>query len=326
MSKNKSKSLLNNNSDYESAAEQYASILADSSEPNYYSQIPGIINYCTYLVDGVSVKISPIAKTLYTVIKQLAGQKGVCWVGRRLLAELVNCSTGAITNAKRELSQKMEQLNGKPLITISKLKRNIYNESGEIKFATIYDQIKIESIWPENNAFMGVLIHNSSVHKSTHHKNHGHQDCDPQGTRVIECETLSQGAESSVDQIQNQQIQKHSVKEQNQSQRGRTPFVESRSTSPPRSMKTCDCSSPSGKTVKPVRGEANITATHLENDLVKFGCDSKFVKEILKNFNAQTIDDALEYTKQQLKKKAINNKLGYFREALKSSRKWHFDN
>ena len=146
-----------------SPAELYA-IQLHNEEPGYYAQIPGVIYHCTYVSAQkkkgrkdhgkiVRRKLRPIALCLYGAIRQMAGQKNVCWASTDTLADWVGCSPGSISEAKEELTQEMEQLGGKSLITVVEKRKRHPNGTG----STTYHHITINFIRGENNAYMSTI-------------------------------------------------------------------------------------------------------------------------------------------------------------------------
>jgi hypothetical protein len=130
-----------------------------SSEPNFYGRMPHILSYLTYdhtdAETGIITvrKLSVHAKELYRVIKQIASDTGKCWANRDTLAELCNVGAGTITKAKDELLQAFHQLEGNPLIQVTKKPKKTVKE-GKILNSTVYDTIVVLDIWKFNNAFM----------------------------------------------------------------------------------------------------------------------------------------------------------------------------
>jgi hypothetical protein len=155
-----------------SPAELYAFEL-NNNDPKYYAQIPAVIFQCTYLAPEprkdnknygkmVRKRLSVYAITLYTYIKQLAGRSGKVWMTTDSLAEECNMSQGSISNAKKELLQPLEQLNGKSLIEIKTASKSFTREDGS-KGAKEYHIITPTHIWPENNAYMATIKYHQDL-------------------------------------------------------------------------------------------------------------------------------------------------------------------
>lgn len=130
----------------------------ENCEPTYYSRIPNIIDILTY--DSIDPetgektikRLSVYAKELYRVIKNTCGETGACWRNRDQLADICNMSAGMVTAAKKELQQSFHQLNGNPLIKITKHQKNIQKDDKLIS-KTFYDKCMIVDIWKYNHAF-----------------------------------------------------------------------------------------------------------------------------------------------------------------------------
>lgn len=135
----------------QSLADVYA-INFQNAEPGHFTMVPNIIDSLTYELEGVAKRLSPIAKELYRVIRKFGAQTGRCWVSRDHLAEAINCSSGAVSNARVELEQIFNQLEGNPLITITKKKKSIFNKNGELIGKATCIEITIIDIWRYNNA------------------------------------------------------------------------------------------------------------------------------------------------------------------------------
>ena len=167
MSREQEGSQSNNSNDY-SQVEKYLFHL-ENEEPCYYSRIPYILNYLTYIYINKDTgekeirKLSVYAKVLYQVIKQFSFENanGRCWASRDHLAEIAGMSSGKISQAKQELSQSFHQLEGNPLIVIVECKKNIPCPTDDTKSLgkTIYHKIGVVNIWKWNNAFIGSKAH-----------------------------------------------------------------------------------------------------------------------------------------------------------------------
>jgi hypothetical protein len=140
-----------------SPAELY-SISFQNPEPSHFAMVPHIIDHLTYGEIGKDGKIttkrlSIYAKELYRVIKRIAGDSGACWMNRDHLAELCNMSAGSVTNAKKELLQKFNELDGKPLIILTAHKKAKVKD-GIQKNCTVYHKLIVADIWKYNRAYM----------------------------------------------------------------------------------------------------------------------------------------------------------------------------
>jgi len=136
------------------------SVEFENANPAYFTMIPNIIDYLTYNFtedDGTVTtrRLSVYAKELYRVLVRIAGDEGACWMGRDKLAEICNMSTGSVTNAKKELLQSFNELEGKPLISLQECKKSLMKE-GQIIGATMYHKIRICDIWKLNNKYFKV--------------------------------------------------------------------------------------------------------------------------------------------------------------------------
>jgi hypothetical protein len=131
-------------------------------EPSNYERVPDILDYLTYIhqeIDeetGMSSyarrRLSPIEKELYRVIKRSA-RNTICWKNRDGLAFEVNCSAGAITNAKRILEMPFEQLRGRSLIDVEERRIATYKEGKQINTRPNHC-IYVNPIWEFNKKFM----------------------------------------------------------------------------------------------------------------------------------------------------------------------------
>jgi len=139
-----------------SPAELYA-IHFQNPEPKYYARVPNIIDHLTYEIEKDGVKetrrLSVYAKELYRVLRMIASDYNKCWHSNESLAEIMNCSTGSITNAKKELLMPMKQLEGSPLILEKKGTTTRKLENGDA-IQVPFSHKTLINIWPWNNAFM----------------------------------------------------------------------------------------------------------------------------------------------------------------------------
>lgn len=313
-----------------SPSEQYA-IQLNNHEPSYYAQVPGIIYHCTYLVkcNGKTIrkKISSTAIALYGLIKQLGGQKEMSWASTETLAKYLGKSTGAISSAKSELTQPIEQLNGKPLIEIESRRKG--HKTGN----SPYHVLRNTHIWPENNAFMSTFKNQPKYplgeiedgQNESDNKNLSNQEPEDKIatlsnservalTRSI-IETVIPGTRSIIETNKNQyQNQNHSDKESE----SEASFADCSS----------DCSFKSSVSDSDSDESKNSINT---NDIIqridrwktalrKVGADENFIREIEKNYSLEKIEKTCFIIKELiLKKKKIDNICGYFRKILQGA-------
>lgn len=290
-----------------SVAEEYA-IALECAEPTYYAQIPATLYRCTFLApckknpdQQVRYKLKPIAIALYGALKQIAGQKSrKVWMASTGLAELVGCSAGALSEAKKALSQPMEQLGGKSLITIkSKTRRHD-------KGAFTYHEITINNVWPENNAYMETL------------KSQPGYPLGPVATGSISYNETESG---SLSQYEREPPGSVSYYETNNRKQKKTPPVKETDASAKRSV--CDPKPKEESVTDPL--ELDEQRKRAEKSLRDFGCDDNFVTEMLRKFYLEParILKAGWYTVQQKKRGKIrSNKFGYLRNAIERGLAW----
>jgi len=141
-----------------SPAEEYA-FNFQNPEPKYYARVPHIIDHLTFKIekDGVieTKRLSIYAKELYRVIRMIASEKGADWHTTESLAEIMGCSVGSVTNAKKELLMPMDQLDGQPLII--EQRKKITKLVNDKKVVTVLCTRTIIDIWKWNNAFMATI-------------------------------------------------------------------------------------------------------------------------------------------------------------------------
>ena len=167
---------MSNQSQNISPSELYA-IHLENEEPSFYCMIPHLISYLTYDFidkDGKKEvrKLSLVARELYRVIKQTAGDRGKCWRDTDGLAELCGMSVGSVVNAKKELQQNFHQLNNTPLITVVESKKaNFKNDKCVNKSPSHI--ITVKNIWGFNNAYMSTLKYQKVEAGSPHESAQG---------------------------------------------------------------------------------------------------------------------------------------------------------
>src|SRR6056300_482102 len=292
-----------------SPIEIYALQLSNK-DPAYFSQIPAIIYYSTYVDESKETKkLRPVSIALYGAIKQLAGTNSACWANRKTLAEMCGCSEGSITMAKKELTRPIEQLNGKSFITITKKKKIFKDKEGRVR-STEYDHVTVEFIWGENNAFMATRKFQKEQEKAS-----TLSTIDIGGSAVSTIDSVLPDTLSTIDTNNRKQRKKHSVREQDTAD----------------AACSCDLSiedsvisepEPEPESI-PINQQHSEKKTKVIKSLEKFGCDANFIKELFRKYPLQRIIDAGVYTEKQSKRgKITGNKLGYFRRAVEKQWTW----
>jgi hypothetical protein len=113
---------------------QRHSVSDDGDLRKYYTAIPNLV---------FKLGLNPFELALYTHLKQIAGEDGVCWKSTATLSKEASMSAGTVSKSKASLSEPRPELGGKPLILISTEMQN----GGNANHA-----ITITDIWPENMA------------------------------------------------------------------------------------------------------------------------------------------------------------------------------
>lgn len=283
-----------------SAAELYA-ISFQNPEPKYYSQIPHILSYLTYdFIDPVTgektiKKLTLKARELYRVLKMTVGENdfGKCWRNTGNLAELCGMSTGSISNAKDELTQKFHQLDGKSLITITEKPKKTTNKDGIKLNGTEYHEITIIDIWRHNNAFMVTLKYQNNEARSANESADVARSAN---------ESALEGARSPDERNKNPP-NKNSLSLEQQSMADAVSVV--------------DCLLNKEDSVL-IDKKAQAC-----NWFLKIGCDLKTATYFVETYSSDDIYQASMYTEQQLKKKKAKNEtipniIGYLRNTLKN--------
>lgn len=296
-------------------AELYAVSLCNE-EPNYYARIPAIIYHCTYFSDKndkttgklktIRKKLSPYAIVLYSYLKQVAGKRGFLWASRDHLAKMTGMSAGMITNAKRELSTAMEQLNGKSLIKIVKKQRKKFNPITQKMQSNEYDEVHIQNIWPENNAYMVTQEYQEELELGDVDNLASRSNSDHEPSSKSNGDRSPQEARSPHGTNKNQIRKNHSDKE-----------LESSASPPNLNLSTSKIS------------DSNISHTSQISDdrcrmkdiLLKSGCDENFIKDMFKQFSDTQIKEACKTLRQVMEKKKLDNPCGYLRKILKTIKK-----
>lgn len=304
------------NSDSLSAAEKYA-FEFQNNDPKYYAQIPAILFYSTYVAkeprkDNINFdklvrkKLSTFAITLYTFIKQLAGRKGEVWMTTEELAEHCNMSPGSVSNAKKELLQPIEQLNGKCFLEIRKKKKKFTHPDGKPGI-TEYDCCTTTHIWPENNAYMATLSHHPDLKLGLIENVHNQsadsrrESDDPSDSRR-ECGSL--GSDSRRERV-------------NRTDKEESLSKKTEETAEPSvcSLDKEDCFVPSDQLANDVHVSLD-QIEDLKEVFRKLGGDESFIRWLFKTFPAQKIIKAGQYYDQRNKIKPITNSIAYIRTAL----------
>lgn len=99
-----------------------------TADRKYFTIIPNVI---------WTMNLSSIAFRLYTTIKKIAGENGLCFMGTRRLAREAGISAGSVSTAKHELERA-------GLITIVRRKRSTSGQP--------IDHVQVSDIWPQNMA------------------------------------------------------------------------------------------------------------------------------------------------------------------------------
>lgn len=285
-----------------SAAELYV-IQLENEEPSFYSRIPHILSHLTYdFIDEngqKSVKkLSIYARELYRVIKQTAGDRGKCWRDTEGLAELCGMSTGSVVNAKKELQQSFNELNGKSLITITKCQRSNFKNDKCVNKSPSHI-ISVINIWGFNNAYMSTL---------KYQKNEADSPCERAESAGSPHESALRGADSPHEPNKNHNNKNHLYLKQE----------------PTASPSVFSVDSVSLKKQNPVFLDEKKESAF--GWLTKNGCPEQNAVSIIKKFSCQDIEEASKYTEIQLNKnkakgKSTENKWAYFQNVL-NNRYW----
>ncbi len=276
-----------------SEAEIYC-INFQNHEPKYYSRVPHIIDHLTYdsinesTGEKTQKRLSVYAIQLYRVIKSIGGDEGACWQNRDKLADLANMSGASVSNAKKELQQSFHQLEGKPLIVITKEKRK-----SEVNW-TEYDKIIITHIWNYNNAFMA--LKNSKKNRAV---------------------SPNDGARRAVSPNDGAQERALSPGDTNKNNVNKNPLYKEQQ---PATGATSVCSLDTSSSV-PSDSSKYQDQTGAISWLMGLGFDEKTANFMLKKYSAKDVENASIYLKEQLSKKKkknqrIENILGYFRRVI----------
>ncbi len=279
-----------------SPAEQYA-FHFQNPEPKYYARVPNIIDHLTYQVEKDGVKetkrLSVYAKELYRVIRMIANDYGKCWHSTKSLAEIMNCSTGSITNAKNELLMPMDQLEGKALIIETERTTIKRLENGQAIPVPLITRMIVD-IWPWNNAFMATRKFQNE---------YGRDSCGEQPEARDSC------GESPL-------LDRCSCGEPNNNPVLENPLFHIQ-------QPTADADSAVFKSSKKER-EKNLLPADAKKAfewMIERKCDPLAALEIAKKYTPSEIHGASGYVEKQMKKNKLKNKpiqnlWGYFRTVL----------
>lgn len=288
-------------------------------EPSYYAQMPGCVYHCTYVIKEtnknnpdygklVRKKLSTTAIALYGLIKQIAGTKSAVWTGQRKLAEILDKSLGSINAAMKELCQPLEQLNGKRLIDISRKTKSMGENGKDGK--TQYHEIVPTHIWPENNAYMATLRHQTKLAL-------GPVDDATEACSIIEHPNQARSI------IEHASLGARSIIERNNNTDSNNPSV---GLTEPTADAGSVCHHPDKKSVEndddlAMREETQQT-DRVRLMMVNFGCDHNFIEEALGKYTPRRIMAAGHYTGMMTKRQNIKNPLGYLRRAIEKGLQW----
>ena len=266
-----------------SLAEQYA-VVVQSGEPSNYTQVPNIVDHLTYdekdeKTGEVTIKrLSVFACHLYRVLRSIAGFDNTTWKNTEHLGELSNMSVGQVAKCKKELMNKFHELEGSPLIILTERKKCTF-KAGEKLNGTIYHQITIVNIWGLNRAYFWLK------------KNLKEADSPHESAEVADSphESALEGARSPH--------------ERNKTDT-KTPLYKEQHSEPV-------CSLDPGDSVVSVQ-------TRMFNWLMQIGCDVVGATGIIQNFTQEELSQASGYVQKQMKKKNIDNIVGYLRKTLEN--------
>ncbi len=238
-------------------------------------------------------------KELYRVLTRIAGDNGACWMNRGNLAELCNMSDGSITNAKKELLQNFNELDGKKLIILEECKKAKI-EQGIKKNTTIYHKVMIADIWRYNRAYMATRKYMNEDEAPSSH--------DSASQAPSSHDSVQQGALSPHDTKNNTVKENQLLKEQQ-----------------PVDLSTPVCSLDLEEVVLsiPNLSEEMDLKTKAFNWFMKIGCDERNALHFTNNFSCEDITNASIYVEKQIAKKKqkneyIPNIIGYLRKTLEN--------
>ncbi len=284
-----------------------------NSEPSYYTRVPNIIDHLTYQVEENGVKkvrrLSIYAKELYRIMRMIASDNGKDWHTTESLAEIMGCSVGSVYNAKIELLQKFDQLDGNPLIIENK-KQIVRTINGK-NIKTVLCTRTIVCIWSWNNAFMATIKYQNKFGKipdSSHESGIQAPDsCGESGRPPDSCgESGAQGPDSCG--------------ECNNNNNNKNPlFIEQQPTAEAASV--CFSNKTNSVSVSELKENLDHKAQAL-NWLLNFGFDLKTAIHLSETTHIDDLKNASIYFGKQLKKKKqtnekIPNPLGYLRKVIK---------
>lgn len=304
-----------------SAAEIYA-IHMKSSEPKFYHLSPGILPHLTYVVKTKKgtqrKKLSALAERLYSYYRQIAGSSGnLIFQTPERTCKVIGCKIAKFYQLIKELTQKFEQLNGKSLIIKVPARKVSTTEAGE-KRVQNYSKYDIEDIWPENNAYMATLKYHEEMEigeiLSDFEQDLGEE------TSILPACNRSDIDSTSVESIPPDLFHQSRIDPLGdyESANNNPSFTKKKSVKEQQPADACDCNS---QNEDPVTGFA-LAKEKAEKAMRAVGCDENLITELLKKYTPQQINQAGYYVQQQLKRKPIANRLGYFRRAVEKGWKW----
>ncbi len=295
-----------------SPSEMYA-IELNNEEPGYYSLTPAILYHLTYIEtqeveDGLHIQVrktlSSDALKLYGYLRQLASIKNqAIFMKAETIAENLRMSRRHVNDLFIELQMPFEQLGGKSLIERQKAFKTTKTKKGE-KRVVPYHKYKLNVIWAENNAYMSTLKYQpflplGIIEQSSMAPLRQRSDIDGTIAPTIPQDPWHRCANDP--QAESQCPNNNPLLNNN------PPVTDEEDAA------ACDCD--------PIR-EYEMQKTKCREVLISVGADKKFVDEMISKYTPKQINDAGYYVFQQLKRKHIENKMGYLRRAIEKSLKW----
>lgn len=274
-----------------SPAELYA-FHFQNDEPAYYTIVPNIIDHLTYEVEKDGIKetkrLSVYAKELYRIIRMIAPGGKTCWHSTESLAEILNCSTGSITNAKNELLMPMDQLDGNALIIETKKTMIRKTEDGHT-FPVPLSHKMIVDIWKWNAAFMATRKFQNE---------YGRDSCGEEPSLGDSC-----GEDPLLDG--------YSCGERNNNPCSLDPYVIQQ-------QPTAEADCAVFKSAKKEKERAMLPSESKKafEWMLQKKCDPVSALDIAKKYTPDEIHQASGYVQRQMKIKIIKNIWGYLRTTL----------
>lgn len=277
-----------------------------TTEPNFYTRVPNIIDHLTYTVikDGEKQvhRLSVYAKELYRVIRMIASDYGKSWHTMDDLAEKIGCSKSKVSEAHQELLQPMDQLDGSPLIHIERKNKKITSDNGH-QCGTVYFIRTIINIWPWNNAFMATIKYQNKYGRIVDDEEPSCSPCEPVSGSCSPCEPVHLGSCSPCERNNNTGKKNPVLEEQQPTEASASAHV---------------CSSKTQKAkmfLSPEQSKAY-------DWMIEKRCNPNAALKIVKTYCSQEIQHASAYLMNQLTKNKskgvqIPNIWGYFTSILK---------